>query len=899
MVLALAGVALGQTSLVRSALDGTVSDFSGGRIPQAAVTVRDVATHLSREVSSDAQGTFRIAELPPGTYEVSVAASGFTPYHHAGVDLPLGSTVHLDVALQPVGVNTQITVAAQPPAIDPTQTSLTSAVDTERIEELPVESRNYLNFALLAPGVSPSSQQAGRPALSPLADSGFSFGGLRGRSNSISIDGLENNDEYAGSSRTELSLETVQEFQVVNAGLSAESGGASGGSIDVITRTGANAIHGDAVVFLGNGSLDARDPFQAEAVQPTLQRYRTGAAVGGPIVKDRTFYYAAFEQEFNRGLDDSFLSQPLVNAVNRILAGGYLPSVTARQVSDGLFPTSRAETEASAKVDHQLTPRNSIMLRYAFTNNRESGDAFDTAGWYDASSRGSAFTDDNELAGSVTTVFDSQSVGDFRFQVANRQAVLRTNDGAGAGLEISGLIDFGRPYYGNGSRGEGHDQLTDTYSHAAGRHLWKAGVAYHRVREDVAMADGFGGLYIFGNLADFAAGQPDEFRQAFGHVGVDYAVQNYGGFVQDHWTAAANVTVDLGVRYDFEHLPGEFREDMDNVSPRIGIAWHAAPGWVLRGGYGIFFDRYVLASLNPALQLNGVNGFEQVVNGNFAPGPPSIYRTDPGLATPYSEQSSFAVERVLARDLTVTANYLFVRGLKLSRTRNVNFGPVRDPLFTDIFQLEDSASSVYNGASITVNRRMSDEFEFSASYTLSKTYDNASDFAEQPQNPLNLAPEWALSRQQQQQRFVANALWELPVGDEDKGQPAPDTWVNRIFGHIELAPIFTVESGHPADPLTGIDTYGTHAYPLSARPLGFGRNSLRTPALVNMDFRFLKYFPLAFSKTAHLDVVAEAFNLFNHANVVQIDPVFGSPGFLQPVADAGARKIQFSLDLEF
>jgi len=898
-LLAAASIVRAQTSLVGSALEGYITDSSGGRVPGAAVAVRDIATHLSREASSDSEGAFRVPELPAGTYEVTVTMSGFAPYHHAGVMLPLGSAVHLDIVLPSASVNTQVTVTAQPPAIDPAQTSVTSSVDTERIEELPVESRNYLHFALLAPGVTSSSQQAGRQSLTPLADSGFSFGGLRGRSNNVSIDGLDNNDEYEGSSRTELSLETVQEFQVVNAGLSAETGGASGGSIDVITRAGANTIHGDAFVFAGNGSIDARDPFQAGNATPSLHRYRAGVALGGPIVRDRTFYYAAFEQEHNRGLDDAFFSLALVNAVNRILASEILLPLSVRRVSDNLFPTSRAETEASAKVNHQLTPRNSDMLRYAYTDNRESGDAFNTTGWYDPSARGSSFTEDNALVGSLTTVFDAQSVGDLRFQVADRSAVLRTNDAEGPGVEISGLMDFGRPYYGNGSRTELHDQVTYTYSHAVGRHLWKAGVTFNRVHEDAAMADGFGGLYIFGSLADFAAGQPYQFRQAFGRVATAYAVQNYGAFVQDHWTPARNLTVDFGIRYDFEHLPGIFRQDPDNFSPRIGVAWHAAPGWVLRGGYGIFFDRYVLASLNPALQKNGVNGFEEVVDSGFTAGPPSIYRADPGLATPYSQQSSFAVERLLAKDLTVTANYLFVRGVRLARTRNINFGPANDPSYTGIFQLEDSASSVYNGASITVNRRMSDEFEFSASYTLSKTYDNASDFAEQPENPLDLAPEWSLSRQQQQQRFVANALWELPIGDEENGQPAPDTWVNRIFGHIEFAPIFTVESGLPEDPLTGVDTYGTHAYPLSARPPGFGRNSLRTPTLANMDFRFLKYFPLAFAKTAHLDLVAESFNLFNHANVVQIDPVFGSPGFLQPTAGAGARKIQFSLDLEF
>jgi hypothetical protein len=880
--LLLAGSACAQTSRVGGALNGSVSDSLGGRIPGATVAVREISTHQAREISANAEGAFRFSELPVGTYEVLVSQPGFTTYRHAGVTLQLGGTAHLDIVLQSGGVNTQVTVTAQPPAIDPAQTSVSTAVDTERIEELPVQSRNYLNFVLLAPGVASSGQQPGRRSLAPLPDSGFTFGGLRGRSNNVAIDGLDNNDEYVGSSRTELSLETVQEFQVVNAGLSAETGGASGGSINVVTRIGSNINHGDAFVFLENGSLNARNPFETESAAPSLHRYRAGMALGGPIVRDRAFYYAAAEQEHNRAREDSFLSPAVVSAVNRILAG-------SRRVSGDLFPTSRAETEASAKINHQLTPRNSLMLRYAFTNNREAGDAFHTAGFADPSARGSSFTEDHAAVGSLTSVFNPQSVGDLRFQIAGRRAVLRTNDAVGPGVSISGVIDFGRPYDGNGRRAETHDQVTYTYSNSFGHHLWKAGATVNRVHLDAAMADGFGGACIFGSLADFAAGRPDGCRQAFGAVDTSFAVANYGAFVQDHWSITRKLTLDFGLRYDFEHLPAMFRQDSNNVSPRAGLAYHLAPAWVLRAGYGIFFDRYVLASLNRVIQKDGVHAFEQVLGGAR----PSIYRADPGLATPYSQQSSFAVEHLLTRDLTATASYLFVRGVKLPRTRNIG-----DPRAADIYQLEDSASSTYNGVSFTLNRRMADELEFSASYTLSKTFDDASDFDEQPQNPLDLKAERAVSRQHQQQRLVFNALWDLPIGEEGGAHG----WVTRIFGHIEVAPIFTVEGGRPVNPLTGVDSYLTHAFPLSARPWGFGRNSLRTPLLANMDFRVLKYFP--FGKTARLDLVGEAFNLFNHANVAQINPVFGvgpvaQPGFLRPIAGAGARQIQFSLDFEF
>ena len=864
----LALCASAQTSLVNAALDGVVSDTSGGRIAGARVSVRETSTHLERNASSNSEGAFRLAELPVGTYEVTVAQPGFNSYHHAGVALALGATAHLDILLQSAGVTTQVTVTAQPPAIDPAQTSVSTAVDKERIEELPVESRNYLNFALLAPGVSSSAQQPGRRALAPLADSGFTFGGLRARSNNVTIDGLDNNDEYLGASRTELSLETVQEFQVVNSGLSAESGGASGGSINVVTRVGANDIHGDAFLFLENGALDAQDPFETEHATPNRHRYRTGVALGGPLIKDRTFYYAGFEQEHKRSLEDAFIDPAVAAAVNRILG--------THRISDNFFPASRAETEASAKVNHRLRSANSLMFRFSYTNNREAGDAFNTLGWDDPSARGSSFTRDYDLAGALTTVFSPHSVGDLRLQFADRDAVTRTNDAIGPGVEIAGLLNFGRPYEGNGSRTERHDQATYTWSYAAGHHLWKAGATFNRIHLDAAEADGFGGLLLFASLADFQAGRPDQTRQAFGTIGTNFAVAGIGGFVEDHWEAAPHLTIDLGVRYDFEKLPGLFNQDTNNVSPRIGIAWHAAPSWMVRAGYGIFYDRYVLAALNRVLQLDGNRGYELVDGIHEA------YRAAPGMATPYSQQSSFAVEHMLARDLTATASYLFVRGSKLPRTR--------------LFQLENSASSTYSGATLSLNRRMNNELEFSAGYTLSKTYDDASDFNEWPQDPFNLRGDWSVSRKQQQQRLTFNALWELPIGDEEPGKPPADNWVTKVFGHIELAPIVTAESGRPVNPLTGADTYHTLAYPLSARPLGFGRNSALAPGVVNIDFRALKYFPVG--KTAHLDVVAEAFNLLNRPNVAAVNPVFGA-NFLTPIAGAGARQIQFSLDFEF
>ena len=946
-----------QTFEVTGTFKGTVQDSSGAAVQGAEVRLSSGATGQTRVVFTDERGTFRVGSLPFGTYAVRIERPGFATYVHSGIKLSIGQTVQLTISLVPATVVSQVTVTTQPPPIDVSQTTPTFIVDTEKIEELPVRTRNSLDFVLLAPGVA-SAGTVTPGGGTPIESSGFSFGGLRARSNNISIDGLDNNDEYSGASRTELSPEIVQEFEVVNNGLSAEYGGASGGSINVITRDGTNQVHGDAFVFAQTGTLNARDAIESQPAKPSLTRFRAGLANGGPLVKNRTFYYAAFEQEGKHAQDASDIDPSVQSAINGALSAGAFPGLPTRQLTSGLFPVARAETEFSGKLNHQISQQHSLTLRYAFTNNREAGDAFNADGLTDASSRGSSFTEDHALAGSLVSLLSTHAVNDVRFQVATRRVTLRTNTVSGPEIDIDGAVRFGRPYQGNDDRRENHYEIADTLALSRGPHLLKAGAVANQIHLTSDAPDGFGGIYVFPTLDDFFAGNTDLFRQAFGDPTTRYTVTSYGGFFQDHWSISHNFTADLGMRYDFEHLPTGFNQDTNNISPRIGLAYSPASRWVLRAGFGMFYDRFVLAYLNRAIEKNGSQGFEQVAEGLQAAAifkqagggsvgapllgiQPSVFRSDPHLATSYSEQACMGVERQLSTNVSVSANYLYVRGVKLSRTRNINlmppvvltaqnaaalgipqptpqqfgryvFGPGRlDSKFDAINLLEDSASSGYQGLSIALNRRMANEIEFTAGYTLSRTLDNASDFDEQPQNPYNLREDWSASRNSQAQRFVFSGLFELPFGEAEteSGRQARSAPVSRgsrrldkILAHIAIAPIIRLENGRPVNALTGLDSNRSGAFPLSARPLGFSRNSIRTSALANVDFRVLKYFPLG--EHAHLDLVAESFNLLNHTNIVQINSFYGIglrplSGFGQPTQALNARQIQFSLDLEY
>jgi outer membrane receptor protein involved in Fe transport len=469
--------------------------------------------------------------------------------------------------------------------------------------------------------------------------------------------GVENNDEFTGSARTELSPETVQEFQVVNNGLSAESGGGASGPINVITKSGVNTVHGDAFVFVQNGALNARDPLTNETGAPDLSRFRTGLSAGGPIVRDRTFYYFAGEQEGAHGDDSSLITASTASAINGILGSGAFQRITTRAINPAVFRVARAETEVSGRLDHHLGNKHSLLLKYALTNNREAGDAFNTGGLVDPSGRGSSFVEDQGVTGSLTSVLSDNALNSVRFQVSTRRAVLRTADLIGPEISIAGLVDFGRPYDGNGARRENHYELADVTSLAKGRHLISLGADLDWIREKVSAYDAFGALYVFPTLNAFLSGQPDQYRQTFGSPSTNFATSKYSGFIQDHWTLTRGFTIDAGIRYDFEHLPAQFKHDTNDFAPRIGLAYSPSPEWALRAGFGVFFDRYLLAAVNSALEKNGVQAFEQVADGQAAtqifeselggsagsPLPsirPSIFTADPNLQTSRSEIAS-------------------------------------------------------------------------------------------------------------------------------------------------------------------------------------------------------------------------------------------------------------------
>lgn len=908
-ILFLLGSLIHAQSATTGALQGIVIDPSGASIPGAVITLRQTASAATRTFTTGITGQFQGASLPIGSYSLHAEKNGFNPVNVDSLIISVGQTVTQRITLSPASVTERMEVQEQADALQTTANSASVALGGERIEEAPAQNRNYLNFVLSAPAVSASAGSNTSRSIAGLRnpgnDSGFVFNGLRGRNNSISIDGVDNRDETTGGNRVAVGLEMIQEFRVSGTAVSAEFGGAAGGLVNVVTHTGQNIWHGDFTFFNQNENLNARNPEVESGARPITRKYQPGVSAGGPIQRDRTFFFFAFEQSWESAEEWSDAPRRTASAINLALAGRPFANSGVRSIVPGLFSTGENDTEFSIKGTHLLSNSNTLTARYAFSRGKVRNDVQSGDNFTDRSARGSSVTGDHSLVAGWSSALSPTKINDLRMQWSQRSADLTPNS-TGPMYEIPGVVTFGGSYRLDQQRIERHTEVVETFQWSAGRHLFSVGASVHGVFFDARLANRFHGIYIFPTLTDFLAARPDIAIQALGDPRTNITTVPAGFWAQDRWQVTPGLTLEAGLRYDRQWLPSPIPTTNRNVAPRFGVAWH--PGgrsaWVFRAGTGLFYDRYPLGFLNDALQKDGRHGFEQYLagaqaqqafalfqGGTFsAPFPavgPSMYKPAPGFLSTYSRKLTAGVERKLDRDTTITAEYSNVRGIHLPRTRNAAL------TLAPQYDLEQTAHSTYQGLALALNRRLAKELTYLVSYNLSRTHDDASDYDEQPLDPANLRKDWALSRQHQQHRITASGLFDLPVEDL-KTAPA---WLRETFEGITLAPLFTWGSGRPLNPLLTTDVYRTGAYPISARPLGFGRNILTAPRTVSVDLRLMKTI-LVKHERARVQFGVEAFNLLNHTNRLRVSPYYTAT-FGALVEAQNPRQVQLMFQFEY
>jgi len=789
--------------------------------------------------------------------------------------------------------------------------------------------RNFLDLALLVPGVSPTNTASTQlfAETSAVPGQGLSVASQRNFSNSFIVDGVSANDDAAGLSGIPLAVEAVDQFQVVTSSGQAELGRALGGYVNVVTRSGTNALHGSAYEFLRDDAFNAANPLLGRTLP--MRQHQYGLSVGGPIVRDRTFFFANVEQ---RDLSQSGLttiSDASVATINaRLAATGYPGS----PVATGVYPSPVHSTLGLAKLDHQAGSHQ-MSLRYnLYLVNADNSRG---AGGLGAPS-GSAGLDnsDHAVAFSDTWALSSRTVNETRVQFTRGDLQALPTDPVGPAVNIPGVASFGTLSGSPTRRVNKLFELVDTVSHQAGSHALRAGADFLYNDDTITYPRSVRGAYTFSSLANFLAGTYNNagFTQTFGDPRVAQTNPNLGLFAQDEWHAGSRLTVNAGLRYDLQFLD-TIATDSDNVSPRIGFAWTpwASRRTVIRGGAGIFYDRVPLRALANAILSAGnttdLSRLQQVNVSlspsqtaaprfpNVLPGPVplvtlvNLTTMDPHMQNAHSTQASVEIEHQVGPSTTVSAGYQYVRGddLIISINQNVpscvaagtNNGCRPVSAYANNSQYSPRARSTYHGMHVSLLQRPARWGYYRISYSFSKAMDDVGEFFfSSPIDPFDLAKDWGRSDDDQRHRLVVNAAIHTPF------EAGTTAW-SKITHGFQLGGTLQYYSALPLNITSGVTTIqGT-----AGRPVVDGafipRNAGQGPDFFTVNLRLSREFPIR--GRARLEALAEIFNLTNRENVVALNGNFGagtyptnpSPTFRQITAVGDPRSAQFGLRFTF
>jgi hypothetical protein len=922
--------AAAQESIQYGSISGRIEDGTGGVVSGASVTSRKKDTNVSASVLTDKDGRFRFPYLTVGEYEVVARNPGFAEVRRT-VNISAGSAFDLPITLAVAASQSEVTVNGQAELLEAARTQIAGTVSRSEAASLPLNGRNFLDLALLVPGVSPTNTASNQlfAETSAVPGQGISIGSQRNFSNGFILDGLSNNDDAAGLTGVFYGLDAIEEVQVVTAGGQAEFGRALGGYVNVVSKSGTNALHGDLYFYFKNQRFNAANALARLALPLTQSQY--GASLGGPIARDRTFYFLNFEQrELNQsGL--TTISPANAAAINaRLAAVGY----PGPQLATGIYPNPVHTSNLFSKVDHQFGSRDQASVRYslyhvASVNSRGAG------GLSAPSASANLDDTDHTLAVSNIATFSPRLVNETRAQFTNSDLKAPPADPVGPAVSISGVASFGTLSGSPTGRQNRLAEVADNISYRTGAHAIRVGFDFLYNHDTISYPRSYRGSYSFSSLANFLAGayNTSGFTQTFANSVIAQANPNFGFYAQDEWRIGPHLTLNLGVRYDLEFLR-TIATRAGNVSPRGGFAWtpFANRKTVVRGGYGIFYDRIPLRPLANAL-LSADNTTNPAslsqISISLSPGqagapvfpnilssltlPPGVLfnfsTMDPHMRNAYSEQGSLEIERQIGSHATLSLGYQHVRGLHLivSVNQNVpacaaagaNNGCRPNPTFGNDSQYSSLADSHYDGLHASYVQRPSSWSSLRVSYTWSKALDNVGEFFfSAPIDNYNVWQDYGRSDDDQRSRIAVEGVLRSPAG------PARSRW-DRITHGFQFSTVLQYDSPLPFNITTGANTIqGTAARPTIngawiARNAGSGFNFLTFGARLSRGFQLSDRF--------RLEALAEGFNLTNHVNGVTLNGVFGtgaypaspSPTFRQITAVNDPRSMQFALRVHF
>ena len=918
-----------QSQSAGGTIEGTIKDESGAVLPGAAVLLKNEATGIVRETRTDATGVYKAPLLPVGSYEVTASLAGFATTRRPGQRLTVGSVLVADLSLKVATTQEEVTVTAEAPLIETSRTAQASSVNERSVANLPVNGRNFIDFTLTTPGVVRDTRTGD-----------ISFAGQRGTLNSLVIDGADNNNTFfgqtlgrTGSGRApyQFSQDAVQEFEVNRNAYSAEYGRAGGAVINVVTKSGTNTFHGSAFEFFRDDSLDAnsyankiRTPI---AKQQDLRIQQFGGSLGGPIVKDKAFFFLSYDAQRRNIPNPITLTLPTLPTDPDTQKG-----LALVQSKAGDYNLARDQDVFLAKVDWQLNPKHRLTFRYNHqnftgTNNENSGAT--SAEEHTGDSLVRTRTANLSLSSVISPTFFNE----LRVQYAkdSEPGAANTNDPEVTARQGGQLIlVFGRNFFSPRETTITRWQVADVATLIRGRHTWKAGFDFNF--DDILnyFPGNFGGRYTFNSLGSLGRGVPngtgESYAQGFAGAGTtgpttEPNLKEYAVFAQDEWRAKSNLVVTLGVRYDYQEVAqpavrnpsaelaaagidtSVIPIDGNNLAPRLGFAWTPNKSLVVRGGYGIFYARTPSIMFGTAHSGNAINVtnvtftgasvptypavFTEIPTGASTP-KPSIQFFDSAFQNPLVHQASVGADYALTKTVAVAASYLFVAGRDLQRSTDFN---VNDPVVTPVpisgggslsvrryptrpfssfdrmVRFESTAESKYNGLTFELRKRFAKHWQANLAYTLGKVEDTVPDAT----NVVLGGGDDA--------RFPSDPKdFELDraAGNNDVRHRLvfsgywdmsyfheSGSFVKALLNDWSMSWIASLQTGQPYSQLVTNDLNGDGNRSNDIVP--GSRNVERLPTQYLVDLRLQRR--LSLSKQVKLDLIAEAFNLLNSTNI--------------------------------
>ncbi|MGH9383124.1 MAG: TonB-dependent receptor [Vicinamibacterales bacterium] len=885
----LAAPVLGQT--IGATLQGTVADEQGGVLPGATVTVINVETGWSRDTAADPRGWYRSAALAPGRYEMRVTLAGFVTLVRSGLVLTLGQEATVSLTLRVATVAETVTVTAESPLVETTSNALERTITRTELDSLPLIGRNFANLATMSPGVA------------GVGGGGVSASGQTTRSNSYIIDGTSNDDTVVNTQRGGFSLEAVREFAVITNQFNAEYGMASGAIVNVITRSGTNNLQGRAFGFHRDDSFDAQDPFsraQGSGKAPFSQQ-RYGGFLGGPLVRDRFHYFAAYER----------LREERTSVVTSALV-----PVDQREV-----PATDKGHQYFVKTDRRLNDDHGLSVRYRADSRGSAGNGI---GGLNTRERGNnTNTLDQDIVSSVTSVLGSNALNEARFQFARRSTLSNTR-----GYSVDGMPQINRPSGNFGKaqnmpqgRDENRYQLVDNFSYTRGGHDLKVGADISLIRADSFFPRNRDGNFTFATDAPFNPADlstyPTQYVVATLNPNQPLPNDLYSLFAQDQWRYKTNLTFSLGVRYDreagFRKITGT-PDDGNNIQPRLGVIWDP---WndgrtAIRGGYGHYVDQSFLnIQLNVASAKDSV---EIVINnpgypdpfsrGTTQSTPPSTATVTPQPRTPETRTASLGVKREIVSGLAVSVDGVYSRGYHQYAWNDLNYpdpatGVRPDPTKGRVIVYDDYGNSWYSALLVGVEQRNFHGAAWNMSYTMAKTLRDVEGFQFTPQDLRNLAGDKSLASNDRRHQLVGSVTYRLPLGFQlgavaqaRSGLPWTVTTGtdNNRDSFIVDRPDLANAGGDPTD-------RATYSTAFTGRVGNLGRNSATGAGFFRLDARLSKIVNVG---GLRYEVFVEGFNLTNRVNFNSPNGNLRSASFGRPTSIQGnQRQVEIGVRIDF